>query len=128
MTSKDRDVWTTAAGLCIALVIPVLPALLGGLLERGIDLSAERGGWGLAVHWLIFATLVAWVVLVEHRNLGSIGVQPVRWWTVPMGLVDGTVLLGVTGVQIGVLHLSSATPFATYLLTLPLPTSEKLVI
>src|SRR3569833_797203 len=128
MTSKDRAVWTTAAGRCIALVIPVLPALLGGLLERGIDLSAERVGWGLAVHWLIFATLVAWVVLVEHRNLGSIGVQPVRWWTVPLGLVAGTVILGVTGVLIGVLHFSRDTPFATYLMSLPLPTRVRLVI
>ena len=128
MTSNNRPAWITAAGLFIALVVPVLPALVGWLLERGTDYSTERVGWGLAVHWLIFATIVVWVVLVEHRNLASIGVRTMRWWTLPLGLVAGTAILGASGVLIGVLHLSSGTQFATYLLSLPLPTRVMLVI
>jgi uncharacterized protein len=128
MTSNIRAGWITAAGLCIALVVPVLPSLVGWVLERGTDLSTERVGWGLVVHWLIFATIVAWVLLVEHRNLASIGVRPIRWWTVPLGLIAGTLILGVTGVLIGVLHLSSGSRFAAYLLSLPLPTRVSLVI
>jgi CAAX protease family protein len=128
MTSNNRAAWTTAAGLCIALVVPVLPALAGWLLKREAEFSTERVGWGLVVHWLIFATIVTWVILVEHRNLASIGVRPIRWWTVPLGVVAGTAILGVTGVLIGVLHLSSGTRFAAYLLSLPLPTRVMLVI
>ena len=128
MTSNNRAAWVTAAGLCIALVVPVLPALVGWLLERGTDYSSERVGWGLAVHWLIFATIVVWVVLVEHRNLASIGVRTMRWWTLPLGLVAGTAILGASGVLIGVLHLSSGTRFAAYLLSLSLPTRVMLVI
>lgn len=128
MTAHNRAGWTTAAGLCIALVVPVLPALAGWLLERKTDFSTERVGWGLAVHWLIFTTIVAWVVLVEHRNLDSIGIRPIRWWTVPLGLVAGVVILGVSGVLIGVLHLSSGTQLAAYLLSLPFPTRVMLVI
>lgn len=128
MTSNNRAAWTTAAGLCIALVVPVLPALAGWLLKREAEFSTGRVGWGLVVHWLIFATIVTWVILVEHRNLASIGVRPIRWWTVPLGVVAGTVILGVTGVLIGVLHLSSGTRFAAYLLSLPFPTRVMLVI
>lgn len=128
MTANNRAGWTTAAGLCIALVVPVLPALAGWLLERKSDFSTERVGWGLAVHWLIFATIVAWVVLVEHRELASIGIRPIRWWTVPLGLVAGIVILAVSGVLIGVLHLSSGTQLAAYLLSLPFPTRVMLVI
>jgi len=128
MTSNNRAGWVTAAGLCIALIVPVLPALAGWLLDRKTDFSTERVGWGLAVHWLIFATIVAWVVLVEHRSLASIGARPIRWWTAPLGLVAGTLILGVAGVLIGVLHLSSGTQFAAYLLSLPLPTRVMLVI
>jgi uncharacterized protein len=128
MTSNNRTGWITAAGLCIALVVPVLPALAGWLLDREAELSTERVGWGLVVHWLIFATIVTWVILVEHRALASIGVRPVRWWTVPLGVVAGTVILGVTGIFIGVLHFSSGTRFAAYLLSLPLTTRVMLVI
>jgi CAAX protease family protein len=128
MTSSNRAAWITAAGLCIALVIPVLPALVGWLLARETEFSTERIGWGLFVHWLIFATIVAWVVVVEHRNLASIGVRPLGWWTVPLGLVAGSVILGATGILIGVLHLQSGSRFAAYLLSLPLPTRVMLVI
>lgn len=128
MTSNNKAGWTTAAGLFIALVVPVLPALAGWLLDREADLSTERVGWGLLVHWLIFATIVAWVVLIEHRNLASIGVRPIRWWIVPLGVVAGTVILGISGVLIGVLHLSSGSRLASYLLSLPLPTRVMLVI
>src|SRR5207244_2766135 len=128
MTSNNRAAWITAAGLCIALVVPVLPALAGWLLAREARLTPERVGWGLAVHWLIFATIVAWVILVEHRDLASIGVRPIRWWIVPLGLVAGTVILGISGILIGVLHLPSGNRLAAYLLSLPLPMRMMLVI
>jgi len=128
MTSNSRAAWITAAGLCISLIVPVLPALVGWFLERGADYSTERVGWGLLVHWLIFATIVAWVVLVEKRGVASIGVRPLHWWTVPSGLIAGIAILGASGILIGLFRLSSNTQFAGYLLSLPLPTRVMLVI
>lgn len=126
--SHCKAAWITAAGLCVALVIPVLPALVGWLLNRGTGFSTNRVGWGLVVHWLIFATILAWVVLIEHRDLASIGIRPIRWWTAPLGLFAGTVILAVSGILIELLHLSSDTRFAGYLLSLPWPTRLMLVV
>lgn len=118
LTSHSRPALATLGGLCIALLAPVLPPLVGSAAGWS-EFSSTRLGWGVVVHWLIFAALVAWVMLLERRNLASIGVRPLRWWTLPLGLVAGAVILGVSGTLIATLHLSTDTRYAGYLLSQP---------
>ena len=127
LTSNSRVAWITPGGLCIALVAPVLPPLVGSLAGWP-EFSPARLGWGVVVHWLIFAAIVAWVVLLERRDLASIGVRPLRWWTLPLGLVAGAVILGISGSLIATLHLLSDTRFADYLLSQPWPLRLLLVV
>jgi membrane protease YdiL (CAAX protease family) len=114
-------------GLCIALIVPVLPPLVGWLAGWA-ELSTPRLYWGLVVHWLIFAAVVGWVMLVERQGLASIGVHKFHWWTVPLGLLGGVVILGAAGALISVLHFSGDSRFAGYLLSQPWPTRLMLVI
>lgn len=127
LTSNSSGRWITVAGLCLALIAPVLPPLVG-LLFGWAEISTARLWWGVLVHWAMFAAMVAWVVLVERQTLSSIGVRPLRWWTLPLGLVAGTLILGVSGILIGVLHLKSDTTFAEYLMSQPWPTRLMLAI
>jgi uncharacterized protein len=127
MTSNSRAAWITVVGLCIALIVPVVPPLIGWLADWA-ELSTPRLYWGLVVHWCIFAAVVAWVLLMERQTFASIGVRPFRWWTVPLGVVAGVVILGVSGVLISVLHFSADTQFAGYLLSQSWQTRLMLVI
>ena len=120
-TSNSTAAWITATGLGIALVGPVAPVFvswLAGLTE----FSSTRLAWGVVAHWCLFAIILAWVRRRERQSLASIGVRPFRWWTVPLGVVSGAAILCVTGVLIHVLHLSSDSSFASYLLSQPWPT------
>jgi len=131
LTSNSRAGWITAAGLCIALIGPVLPPplpLLVGSLVGWTESSTARLECGVIVHWLTFAAILAWVVLPERQSLASIGVRPFRWWTLPLGLVAGTAILVVSAYVVYVLHLSSDTRFAGYLLSQPWPTRLMVVI
>ena len=125
--SNSRAAWITIVGLCIALIFPVLPPLIGGLAGWS-GLSTSRLYWGLIVHWLIFAAVVAWVVCVERQSLASIGVRPFRWRIAPLGVIAGAVILGISGILIAVLHFSGDTQFGGYLLAQPWPTRLILVI
>jgi len=127
LTSNSFGRWRTAAGLCIALIVPVLPPLVGSLAGWA-ERSQARLGWGILFHWLVFAAILAWVLLLERRDLASIGVRPLRWWTLPLGLVSGAVILGASGSLIALLHLSSDTSFAGYLLSQPFPIRLLLVV
>jgi uncharacterized protein len=127
LTSNSRARGITAVGLCIALIVPVLPPLVGWLAGWA-EFSTPRLYWGLAVHWLIFAAVLGWVVSVERQGLASIGVRKFHWWTVPLGLLSGVVILGASGVLISVLHLAGDSRFAGYLLSQPWPTRLMLVI
>lgn len=127
LTSNSSARWTTAAGLCLALIVPVLPPFVGWL-AGGIELSTTRLWWGVLVHWLIFGALVGWVVLLERQPLASIGVRPLRWWTLPLGLAAGTLILVFSGILISFLHLSGDSRFAQYLASQTWPTRLALVI
>jgi len=127
LTSNSSGRWITVTGLCLALIAPVLPPLVGSLFGWA-EISTARLWWGVLVHWAIFAAIVAWVVLVERQTPFSIGVRPLRWWTPPVGLLAGAVILGVSGILIGVLHLKSDTTFAEYLMSQPWPTRLMLAI
>jgi len=127
LTSNSFGRWITFGGLCIALLGPVLPPLIGSL-AGGSEFSPARLGWGVVVHWLIFAAIVAWVILVERRDLASIGVRPLRWWTLPLGLVAGALIIGISGSLIAALQLSSDTRYAGYLLSQPWPVRLLLVV
>lgn len=121
LTSNSKAAWIVATGLCIAIVGPVAPVFvvwLAGLT----GFSSTRLAGGLVVHWCLFAIIVAWVTRLERQSLASIGVRPFRWWTVPLGVASGAAILFVTGVLIHVLHLSSDSAFAGYLLSQPWPT------
>lgn len=127
LTSNSRPAWSTAAGLCIALIAPVLPPLVGWL-AGWTEFSPSRLGWGIVFHWVIFAAIIAWVLLRERRELASIGLRPPRWWTLPAGLISGAVILGLSGGLIALLHLSGDTTFAGYLLSQPWPIRLLLVV
>lgn len=115
------------AGLCLALILPVLPPFVGWL-AGWTEFSTARLWWGVLVHWLIFAALVGWVVLLEGQDLASIGVRPFRWWTLPLGLVAGALILALSGILISLAHLSGDSSFAGYLVSQPWPTRLALVI
>ena len=127
LTSNSSVRWTTVGGLCLALIAPVLPPLVGSLFGWA-EISTARLWWGVVVHWVIFAAMLAWVLLVERQTLSSIGVRALRWRALPLGLIAGTVILGVSGILIGMLHLKSDTSFAEYLMSQPWPTRLMLAI
>jgi membrane protease YdiL (CAAX protease family) len=127
LTSNSRAAGITLAGLFIALIVPVLPPLVGWAAGWA-EFSKPRLYWGLVVHWLIFAAVVGWVVRVERQGLASIGVRGFRWSTVPLGVLGGVVILGVSGILISVLHLSGDSRFAGYLLAQSWLTRAMLVI
>ena len=127
LTSNSRPAWIALGGLCLALVAPVLPPLVGSVAGWP-EFSPARLGWGVVVHWLTFAAIVAWVILLEQRDLASIGVRALRWWTLPLGLVAGAVILGVSGGLISLLHFSSDTRYAGYLMSQSWPVRLLLVV
>jgi uncharacterized protein len=117
----------TSAGLFVALVIPFL-TLLAGRVAFGEEQSGVRIGSGLVLHWLNFAALIAIVVFWERQPLASIGLRPMRWWTIPAGVLAGVASLLLTGVLVSTLGLSSDSRFATYLQSLPFITRLLLVV
>lgn len=127
MTSNSPVRGITAAGLCLALIVPVLPPFVGWLAGWA-ELSTARLWWGVLVHWLIFGALVGWVVLLEGQSLASIGVRPLRWWTLPLGLVAGALILVLSGLLINLLPQTADSRFAMYLASQRWPTRLALVI
>jgi membrane protease YdiL (CAAX protease family) len=107
--------WT---GLFVALVVPFLTYLAGQALFGAVQTSA-RVVSGLVFHWINLAVLVAIVLWWERQSLGSIGVRPVRWWTIPAGLVAGIAITILTGSLVSVLRLSSDATFASFLQSMP---------
>jgi uncharacterized protein len=117
----------TSAGLFVALVIPFL-SFAAGRVGFGVEQSDVRIAFSLAVHWLNFAALIAVVVFWEREPLASIGLRPMRWWTIPAGVLAGVASVFLTGVLVSTLGLSSDTQFATYLQSLPFITRLLLVV
>ncbi len=71
---------------------------------------------------------MALVVFWEHLPLTSIGLRPVRWWTIPAGLLAGVAITLFSGACVSVLRLGSDTRYAAYLQSLPFILRLALVI
>jgi membrane protease YdiL (CAAX protease family) len=48
-----------------------------------------------AALWANFFLLIGIVLFVERRQLASIGLRPLRWWTLPLGVLAGVTSGGV---------------------------------
>lgn len=83
-----------ALGLFIALALPFLGAWFAPLAAGG-PLSVARVVRGAVAHWLVVVALVALVRMLERRDLASIGLRRLRWWTLPLGLAAAVLLFGL---------------------------------
>ena len=117
----------TGAGLFVALIVPFL-TFAAGRIAFGEEQSQVRVVSGLVIHWVNLAALIAIVIFWERRALASIGLRPIRWWTVPLGLLAGVVITFVSGALVSGLRLSSDVQFVTYLQSLPFGTRLLLAL
>ena len=108
----------TVVGLLVALLVPVATYPLGQT-AFGSGFSATRMEIGLAVHWTNVAILIAIVILWERRPLASIGLRPVRWWTVPAGLVAGIAIMIMSSIVVSASGLHTDSRFVGELQSLP---------
>jgi len=127
LSARPRVSHGTAVGLFIALAGPVLSYLIGRWIFHD-EPSGNRVATGLALHWLNFAAILAIVIVAERQPLASIGVRPLRWWTIPAGLIAGGVITFACGALVGVLGLSADTKYLAYLQSLSFGTRLLLVV
>jgi hypothetical protein len=126
-TSRQAFSPATLGGLALALLGPVLALFLGsGVFAT--EQSEARVGCGLAIHWLNLLAVLTIVLMWERLSLPSIGVQRFRWWTIPMGVAAGVVILVAASVLITALKLSSDEHYAVFLKSLPFITRLATVI
>jgi membrane protease YdiL (CAAX protease family) len=95
----------------VALLVPFATYAIGRA-AFGAHFAPTRIVIGLAAHWINLAVLLAIVVLWERRPLASIGLLPVRWWTIPAGLIAAVAITFVTGILVSALALHSDSQFA----------------
>jgi membrane protease YdiL (CAAX protease family) len=112
--------WTppTIVGLIVALLGPIATYPFAHT-AFGTTFSPTRVVIGLVIHWINLAAVVAIVILWERRPLTSIGVVPMRWWTLPVGIVAGFVITFASGILVGTLGLHSDVEFVSKLQSLP---------
>jgi membrane protease YdiL (CAAX protease family) len=109
---------STVAGLIVALLVP-FATYAAGRAAFGTAFSPTRIAIGLAAHWVNLAVLIAIVVLWERRPLASIGFVPIRWWTIPAGLVAAVAITFVAGILVSALALNADSRFARLLQSFP---------
>jgi membrane protease YdiL (CAAX protease family) len=117
----------TCLGLFLALIVPYLGYGLGHLVF-GVTQSDARVMSGLALHWATLAGLIAVVLFWERLPLTSIGLRPLRWWTIPAGLIAGVTITLLTAACASWLKLTSDARYAAYLQSLPLDLRLALVV
>jgi membrane protease YdiL (CAAX protease family) len=113
-------------GIFVALVVPFLSYALG--LIFGMAQSDARIVSGLVIHWVTLAGLVAVIVFWERLPLASIGLRPVRWWTIPAGLLAGLAITFLSGAFLSAIRSSSDAHYAVYLQSLPFILRLALVV
>ncbi len=122
--------FSTGIGLGIALLGPPLSQGFTSALY-GSEQSAARLGIGLAVHWLNLAAIILIVVAWERRPLGSIGLRPLRWPTIPLGCAAGLAIV-LASPLIGRLNhalgLESDRSLVAFLMTMPVGLRVLLVL
>jgi len=111
----------TLAGLLLALAGPPAAFIISTIFY-GTEQTPARTVWGLVIHWINLAALVAVVLRAERQPLASIGLRPLRWWTIPLGLLAGVAITVLAGFLSKPLGLSSAPSFVTMLQSLPFAT------
>ena len=92
-------------GIFVALVVPFLSYALGQLIF-GMAQSDAHIVSGLVIHWVTLAGLVAVIVFWERLPLASIGLRPVRWWTIPAGLLAGVAITFLSGAFLSAIRSS----------------------
>ncbi len=75
------------AGLFVALILPFLTILCFRLYFGPLNNVAR-----IPANWANLLLLIGIVLLAEKRSLGSIGLRPLRWWTLPLGVLAGFVI------------------------------------
>lgn len=128
-TSASRQTLSspTLLGLVLALVAPALPPFVDPIFF-GTALTSTRIVWGIVAHWVNLAALIAVVVLLERRKLVSIGLRPLRWNAIPLGLLAGLVIVAVSGFLGKAAGAGSDTHFVVFLQSLPFATRLLLVV
>ena len=114
-------------GIFVALVVPFLSYALGQLIF-GMAQSDAHIVSGLVIHWVTLAGLVAVIVFWERLPLASIGLRPVRWWTIPAGLLAGVAITFLSGAFLSAIRSSSDAHYAVYLQSLPFILRLALVV
>lgn len=117
----------TLLGLFLALVVPTVLGFAAAAVY-GTTLTESQMSWGIAVHWLNFAALIAVVIFVEHQRPASIGLRSLRWGTIPLGLVAGLAIIPISGFLAHVMGGKSDARFAVFMQSLPFTTRLLLVI
>jgi uncharacterized protein len=117
----------TSVGLFVALVVPFLGYAVGRLIF-GVAQSDARIVSGLIIHWATLAGLITVIVFWERLPLASIGLRPVRWWTIPVGLLAGVAITFLSGALVSALRFGSDTHYAAYLQSLPFILRLALVV
>ncbi len=117
----------TYIGLVLALAGPFVPYLIDPIIF-GAALTPARVEWDILFHWLNLAAVISVVLFAEKLPIKSIGLEHVRWWTAPLGLLAGAIILGLSSVAVGVLKTSSNAHFVELLTSLPFMVRVVIVI
>jgi membrane protease YdiL (CAAX protease family) len=83
---------------------------------------------GLVTHWVTLAGLAAVIVLWERMSPASIGLRPLRWGTIPAGLLAGVAITFLSSAFVSALRFSSDAHYAAYLQSLPFILRLALVV
>ena len=116
--SRKRLSPATYLGLLLALIAPFVPSLVDPMFF-GAALTPARVEWGILIHWLNLVALIGVILYAEKLPLTSIGLKRPRWWTFPLGLLAGAIIINVSGILVSVLKVSSEKNFAALLMSLP---------
>ncbi|MDE2162786.1 MAG: CPBP family intramembrane metalloprotease [Alphaproteobacteria bacterium] len=114
-------------GLFLALIVPLLTPIVDSIFY-GTEQTSARIEWGIVVHWINLAVLIAVVILAERQSLTSIGLRSLRWWTIPLGLLAGVVITALAGVLVRALGVSTDQHLATFLQSLPFSVRLLLIV
>jgi uncharacterized protein len=84
----------TLAGLFVALILPCIITFGSHLYYVG-SASIARIAASEGALWANFLLLIGIVLFIEKRPLTSIGLRPLRWWILPLGVLAGVISGGV---------------------------------